>query len=132
MCDIYLCIYLLCLLSCYAKWETVALTHCLLCGFVFLAIHAAASAPCLCVVCIHVLVLLIIPQAPLQLGLHGWKEKPAGFLFVFSLCAFPQPSAASVDVATHSWKGVESGLFSHSLCPPLPPCQGAWEAFGIT
>lgn len=28
-------------------------------------------------------------------------EGEAGFLFVFSLCAFPQPSAASADVATH-------------------------------
>lgn len=94
---------------------------------------AAVSAPCLHVAYIHVLVLLITAWAPLQPGLQGWGGE-AGFLFVFSLVHSHsrQLPRLLLQHTIPQLERVESGFLSHSLCPPLSPCQGAWEAFRIT
>lgn len=94
---------------------------------------AAVSAPCLHVAYIHALVLLITAWAPLQPGLQGWGGE-AGFLFVFSLVHSHsrQLPRLLLQHTIPQLERVESGFLSHSLCPPLSPCQGAWEAFRIT
>lgn len=70
------------------------------------------------------------PNGQLQPGLQG-SEEPASLPLVGGVCAFPQPSAAAVDVAKH-YSTVREGWGAVFLSPPLARlCLPAREAGGL-